>query len=116
MCGRRTIKLNKMTFEDFVKYVAKTPNWFGDGHFLPQHYFFDPKKIDFIGRFENYKADIIKLLAIIAPDHKISKIPKIRQSSNSREGKNYRDYYTDEMREIVARKYARDIELLNYQF
>ena len=84
--------------------------------FLPQHYFFDPEKIDFIGRFENYEADMLKLLAIIAPDHKIREIPKFNQSSKSLEGKNYRDYYTDEMREIVAHKYARDIELLNYQF
>ena len=116
MCGRHTIKLNKMTFEDFVKYVAKTPNWCGDGHFLPQHYFFDPEKIDFIGRFENYEADMLKLLAVIVPDRKIEEIPKFNQSSKSLEGENYRDYYTDEMREIVAHKYARDIELLNYQF
>ena len=105
-----------MTFEDFVKYVAKTPDWFGDGHFLPQHYFFDAEKIDFIGRFENYEADMLKLLAIIAPDHKIREIPKFNQSSKSLEGKNYRDYYTDETREIVAHKYARDIKLFNYQF
>ena len=110
------MKLNTTTSEDFVKYVAKTPDWFSDGHFLPQHYFFDSEKIDFIGHHENYQADMLKLLAIIAPDHKIREIPKIRQSSNSLEKKNYRDYYTDEMREIVAHKYARDIKLFNYQF
>ena len=110
------IKLHMTTFEDFVKYVAKTPDWFSDGHFLPQHYFFDMKKMDFIGRYENYETDMLKLLAVIVPDYKISEIPKIRQSSNSLEKKNYRDYYTNEIREIVAHKYARDIKLFNYQF
>ncbi len=116
MYGRHTMALNTMTFEDFVKYIVKTPDWFLDNHFSPQHYFFDAKKIDFIGRFENYEADMLKLLTIIAPGHRINRIPKTYQSSNSLEKRNYKDYYTDEMREIVARKYARDIKLFNYQF
>ena len=107
-------KLNPMTFEDFVKFVYKTPDFLCDGHFLPQHYFI-PQEMDFIGRFENLETDMSKLLSIIAPDCGITKFEKKNASSNPG-GKAYREHYTDETREMVARKYARDIELFDYQF
>ena len=110
-----SFKLNPMTFEAFVKLVGKTPDFLCDGHFLPQHYFFNLQEMDFIGRFENFEADMLKVLNIVAPGYGIKKFERRNQSS-SRGGKAYREHYTDEMREIVARKYARDIELFDYQF
>ena len=71
--------------------------------------------MDFIGRFENFEADMLKVLNIVAPGHGIKKFEISNQSSN-RGGKAYREHYTDETREMVARKYARDIELFDYQF
>ena len=111
---KNAYKFNSMTFEDFVKFVYKTPDFLCDGHFLPQHYFIS-HKMDFIGHFENFDADMLKLLSIVAPDCSIKEVGKENISSN-RGGKPYREYYTDEMREMVARKYARDIELFDYQF
>ena len=32
------------------------------------------------------------------------------------ENKDYRSYYSDEMREIIARRYAKDIALFGYEF
>ena len=116
LCRNQIWRLKPVTFEDFIKYIGKLPNSFSDGHFLPQHYFFDIKKMDFIVRFENLEADLLELFSIIVPDFEIKKFEKIYQSSISLEKKDYRDYYTDEMREIIARKYARDIELFNYKF
>ena len=108
-------QFNSMTFEDFVKRVVKIPDFLCDNHILPQHYFFNPQEMDFIGRFENFEADMFKILNVVVPDCDIKKLEKINQSNN-KGGRSYRDHYTDEMREIVARKYARDIELFDYQF
>ena len=108
-------QFNSMTFEDFVKRVGKIPDFLCDTHILPQCYFFNPQEMDFIGRFENFEADMLKILRVVAPDYGIKKLEKLNQS-NSKGGKSYRDHYTDETREIVARKYARDIELFDYQF
>ena len=108
-------QFNLMTFEEFVKCIVKIPDFLCDTHILPQHYSFNPQEMDFIGRFENFEADMLKVLNIVVPDHDIKKFERRNQSS-SRGGKAYREHYTDEMREIVARKYARDIELFDYQF
>ena len=106
---------NSITFEDFVKRVGKIPDFLCDIDILPQHYFFNPQEMDFIGRFENFEADMFKILNVVVPDCDIKKLEKLNQSNN-KGGRSYRDHYTDEMREIVARKYARDIELFDYKF
>ena len=107
-------QFNIRTFEDFVKLVVKILDFLCDIHILPQHYYFNPQEMDFIGRFENFLADMLKVLNIVAPDCGVKKLEK--QNQSSRVGKSYRNHYTDEMREMVARKYARDIELFDYQF
>ena len=111
----RIHQFGSITFEGFIKSVYKIPDFLCDSHFLPQHYYFNPQEMDFIGHFENFEADMMKLLSIVAPDCGIANFEKIRASSNPG-GKAYREHYTDEMREMVARKYARDIELFDYQF
>ena len=102
-----------MKFEDFVKFVENIPDGYCDSHFLPYHYHINLQKTDFVGKFENFEDDMRHVLNIIAPDQHIE-IPKLNTSEY--EKKSYRDYYTDETREIVARKYAKDIELFDYQF
>jgi peptide methionine sulfoxide reductase MsrA len=41
-------------------------------------------------------------------------LPHARQAKDR--GKDYRIYYTDETAELVARHFARDIEILGYRF
>ena len=70
--------------------------------------------VDFIGRFESLDADLRKALqeAGLSLDQEVP-----RAKANFRENeKNYRDYYDDETRKIVAEWYAPEIGLLHYEF
>jgi Sulfotransferase family len=68
--------------------------------------------VDFIGRYERLQADFATAclrIGIPAPS-----LPHAR-AANDR-SKDYRTYYTDETAELVARHFARDIEMLGYRF
>ena len=106
-------KFDSMSFTDFIGLVNKIPEYLCDMHFMPQYRCFNPKRMNFIGRFESFEEDIYRLLDIIAPEHKGISVKRLNSSNND---KHYREYYTDETRDIVARKYRRDIELFNYKF
>tara|TARA_R110000772_G_C13255301_1_gene434861 strand:- start:8 stop:586 length:579 start_codon:yes stop_codon:yes gene_type:complete len=104
------IYYNNVNFKTFVKKFITAH--VGDGyHVLSQYDILIPlEHIDFIGRFENLENDFSDVCNKIGIPWQ--KLPHI----NKRKHKHYTEYYDDETREIVAERYAKDIEYFGYKF
>ncbi len=69
--------------------------------------------MDFIGRYENLGEDFGKVLKELGLAGQIT-LPKVNVSKG-KEG-NYKDYYSDKSRNLMAEWYAREIDLFGYEF
>ncbi|NIK92518.1 sulfotransferase family protein [Mangrovimonas sp. CR14] len=110
---------------DFSSYIKKTnkfgkiltnnegPHFLGD-HLLQQTDFFDFKgvyKPDFIGRFENFDADIHFIInkLDIKEEFNLHKNKTLRYS-------HYSNFYTRSKKKLVNEYFQKDISLLGYKF
>ncbi|MEF3168279.1 MAG: sulfotransferase family protein [Deltaproteobacteria bacterium] len=67
--------------------------------------------VDFIGRYERLEEDFKEVcLRIGIP------APRLPEKRRARDRRDYRSYYTSETAELIARHFARDIELFGYSF
>ncbi len=108
------------SFEDFIRNCTDTITEQRGGFayrksfIRPQYdYFTDDQgniAVKFIGRFESLQTDFnYALVQVGLPPHQLPHLNTTRQ-------KNYREFYTDETREIVAERFKKDIENFGYSF
>lgn len=103
-------------YDTFNKFICE---WFIKGefndkvHFLPQYIFlFDSDRlmVDFIGRYEFLEQDFMYVCDKIGTSSLLLKI------NTSKRIPDYRQYYTEESKKIVAEYYSKDISLFKYSF
>ena len=103
------------TFESFVKGWVNRYNVMRALHFRPQTEFLKAANgklgLDFTGYLENIEADFAHIAAKLGVQATL-----IETNRNASREKDYRQYYTDETRAIVAKVFADDLKLLGYTF
>ncbi|MAM29032.1 MAG: hypothetical protein CMC13_08415 [Flavobacteriaceae bacterium] len=103
-----------INFTEFVQEWLNEKNITNSLHFQHQHVFLEDKKgriaVNFIGRFETIDEDF----EIITKKLNIDKV--LTKTNTSKRKKNYREYYNEETKQIVAKVYQKDIRLFNYKF
>jgi chondroitin 4-sulfotransferase 11 len=104
----------EMSFRDFVEAVVRTPDKKANRHFRSQHTFLTDGQGNllpsYLGRFEDLHPDFAEVMERIGAPH--VSLPHVRRSQDA----DYRSYYDTALRDAVARRYARDIELFGYEF
>jgi chondroitin 4-sulfotransferase 11 len=108
-----TFKAN-MSFEEFVNAVASIPDTEADPHFKSQYTFITDKRgkilLDFVGRFENLNEHFNYICKKI-------EIEKVALPYRNKTVKtNYQDFYNKSLREIVEKRYSKDIKIFKYNF
>ncbi len=96
------ISKKHVQWEDQYKFIYDN-----DGHLL----------VDFVGRFENYRADVTEILNRLKIRTRLLGMPlrkllHINKTSRS----HYSEYYDSESRQFISNFYQKDIELFGYRF
>ncbi len=101
------------SFDAFVEWVVKTPDPYPKGITKRQSEMLADSQgkllVEFIGRYETISADYARIcerIGIEAP------LPHLNQSAH----KDYRSYYNDHTRDLVAEHFKSDLELFGYSF
>ena len=103
----------KMKFDDFLEhqdkagmpYIGQQVQWIFDER--------GEKKVNYIGHVESICSDMMDINKRLGLEYKPF---TANTNASKKRDKDYRLYYSDRSRDIVARHMSRDIELLGYSF
>lgn len=108
--------MKKFTREHFLEFWEQMKKYNaikGEEHPFQYQFVIGPKGerlVDFVGRFESLQEDFNIICDKIGiPRKNVPQLGKIKRNA-------YRDYYTEESRQLVAERFHKDIELFGYEF
>lgn len=103
-----------MNFDEFAEAIVALPDERIDAHARSQYTFFvdaeDRALADFVGRLENLQQDWKYVCA--RAGFPLLETPHVNRSNHGP----YRDYYSPRLRDLVAKRYARDLQEWSYDF
>lgn len=107
---------DKMSFSEFVHWIENSSDTsiHPSKHKNQLDWFLNEKgdiSVDFIGKFENLEDDWKYISKQLNLDTSLPHANKSRVKK-----KHYTEYYTPELREIIADKFQKDIEYFSYKF
>ena len=104
--------IDNFTFSNFVKFamIKHDDHWMVQCNLLEKYSNIKVEDFNFIGKFENLQQDFDTVCDKIGIPRK--QLPH----QNKTKHKHYTEYYDDETKQIVAEKYAKDIEYFGYKF
>ena len=104
------------SFKEFVRWIDINGNDH-ENHIRQQTSLVPYDLVDFVGRFETLESDFKKLCQKMKID--FSRLVHLNSSARDFHTplhKHYTEYYDKETKQIVAKKYAKDIEYFGYEF
>lgn len=98
---------NMKDFDEFIRHKCSVPHDFQKDFIYSEN---GEKLVDYIARFENINEEFKTICKRIGIQPR--KLPHLNISNTT----HYREYYTDETRELVWDFFQPDIELFGYEF
>jgi len=110
--------LNRYHHLSNLNNIGRCNRWLNWEHGETLVDYFDPEQMDYVGRFETREEslDYISQKINFPLDRNVQFRECQANIKRKNVGHHYTKYYDDETREIVARRYAQDIELFGYEF
>ena len=106
---RQGIQLRGLSFKEFVYRCGEIEHV----HLLEQYKFITDSQgkvqVDFVGRFESLEEDFQRVCRRLGM---VRTLPHLNRSEHG----DYRSYYDEETRAVIAERYRTDIELFGYEF
>jgi hypothetical protein len=102
-------------FDSFIMYqLFNSPKLFYKWTQWQYLSFNEKIELDYVGKFENIEKDFNNIAEQIGIKERYNDLPLKNVTNYNKE--NYKDYYSDETRSIVEKKYAKDLEYWGYKF
>lgn len=116
MTNKTGLATARLPFNDWVvrAYGDRDPHYYDNPKmFMPQNQWIVDEDgeimVDFIGYFENLEADFRKICDVLRIE---ARLPHLKRSNR----KDYRELYSPEAAEVVACRFAEDLERFGYSF
>ena len=108
-------RTDNISFRDWLLDIKGSAYWKPSlGLHYGQHYYLEDERgnigVDFVGRYESLQDDYSLVRDTLSLGVEV--LPKCNESNHS----HYTDYYDDETREFVGKRFAKDIKLFGYEY